>query len=214
MSSKKYINFDINKFLSYYKDTTNPDIQIDPTQLVTHFYIKNSKNKYIEVSNPLSQRFITINEEKLYITNYIDKYKVEHILFTIPTEINGILWDFHYHFGLKKNYISQRSTRTSDNRIGAIFFHKTIQDPINKERTSIDCHFHRKIDLTNVSRIKCVSHPTNRMSDEFPITSEDYMYIEEILRRPFIGIKRGGRIRKSVKKRKSRNFTSKNKRRH
>lgn len=193
--SNNSIKFNLNKFLNYYKDPNNPHIYTEPNQLTTSYYYT---NKIIK-RGPLSQRYIRINGEKLYITTYI-KHGIEHILFTIPKNVNGVLWDDHYHFGLNVQYPSMRKTRKTHN-VRAIFFHKTIQLPNGNKgsKTSKKCFFYDNIPLKYISRVKCVSDGTKRMKDIFPITSDDYLYIHEIIRRPFYEVKKGG-LRKKTKR--------------
>lgn len=193
-----YTKFDINDFFHYYKDPSNPYIFTDNHNYITHFYDENN----IEVSKPLSQRYIKVNGEKLYITNYYDDENVEHMLFTIPNDVSGVLWDDHYHFGLETNYKSNRNTRRRDIEIiPAIFFHKTIQRPFRGKKDAPRCHFYEKAPLYRIGEIKCVSDRKKRMKHIFPTNTPDFIYIKEIIERPFY--RRGGggkKTRKNIKK--------------
>lgn len=185
------IKFNLNKFLNYYTDPNNPHIYTDTNQLTTSYFYT---HKIIK-TEPLSQRYIRINGKKLYITHYI-KNGTDHILFTTPKNVNGALWDDHYHFGLDVNYPSKRYTRKSKTAtVRAIFFHKTIQIPKGKNKgrkKSRKCYFYDNIPLKYIARVKCVSDGTKRMNHVFPVTSDDYLYIHEIIRRPFYEVKKGG----------------------
>lgn len=173
--------FNIQTFFNYYKNPAR--VFVDQNPPITNFFDANNNL----VTKQLSGEYITINGQNLYITNYIDPSGVEHMLFTIPTDIenNGTLWDIHYHFGINKKYNSKRYTRKSYKPIRAIFFHKTIQIPNSGTKDAPKCHFYEGIPLYRISRVKCVSHGTERMEDIFPTNTDDYTYISEIIRRPF-----------------------------
>ena len=190
------VNFNIRTFLDYYNDRTNPNVFKDPKPPKTLFYDKNNNVR----RKRLKPEYIIINGEKLYITYYIDDEDVEHMLFTIPTYINKKLWDIHYHFGVDKKIKSLRKTRKSNKPLEAVFFHKTIQIPDENKKYFIRCYFENGIEINDIKDIKCVSDRTNRMRDEFPITSDDFMYLQEIIRRPFYGVSVSGGVRRIMKK--------------
>jgi hypothetical protein len=54
-----------------------------------------------------------IGDEKIYITKF-EKNNSKGLLFTIPTEIYGILYDFHYHFGIREPTISEKNNEIDD----------------------------------------------------------------------------------------------------
>jgi hypothetical protein len=198
--------FNMRTFLNYYKDPANPDIFIDPNPPITKYY----KTKDILETKQLEPQYITIDGQKIYIKNYVTYVKdkksksnkakrYEKILFSIPTEINGELWDFHYHFGLSKELQSKRKTRKSSGNITGIYFHKTIQEPNLNNKDQINCYFENGIEIEDISDIKCFSHETHRMKNKFPITSDDFKYLQEIIRRPFYGVTVAGGRKRAIK---------------
>jgi hypothetical protein len=178
----QYKKFNLNEFFNYYNDPAN--LSIDPVSLRTTFYVRDNTNRSIvkPITKRLSQNYILVNGNKLYVTYYISK-GVKNMLFTTPVDINGVLYDFHYHFGLTKRYKSYRTTRTNK-RMDVVFFHKTIQDPTTQRFKRDECYFEKNIPLNDISQIKCINEKTNTMSDVFPIYDPDFSIIEEIINRP------------------------------
>jgi len=94
--------FDYEQFYEYYTDPVN--INIENTTRPTVFYFDND-NKSIKKdkqakSNNLSQYYIVVNGVKVYIATFKDK-STKSLLFIMPTEIGGHLFDFHYRFGFR-----------------------------------------------------------------------------------------------------------------
>ena len=146
-----------------------------------------------------------INNDKFYVTN-----NKGDILFTFPVFIDGKYWDFHYHFGVNSNF----KDKVSKKLIDVIFFHKTEQNPNKKEKNSYNCYFPDKIEIFNVADIICIQETSNKMGNKFPITDNDFKNIEEIIRRPFLGLINGGanntiRNKKIMKKRTMKKRTMK-----
>jgi hypothetical protein len=94
------IDFSYNTFYKYYTNTNNSKTETDKRIKEVYFYKNNKNNKKPEQSNT-STNYIIINDVKVYITPY-ENDKSKRILFTIPTEHNGQLYDYHYHFGIRK----------------------------------------------------------------------------------------------------------------
>lgn len=215
------VKFDVNTFLNYYKDESNYYIDTDEDIITNYFVYSKKRNGYVLRNNVLSRNYIIINDKKLYLTHYKDQFDIEHILFTTPIEINGEFWDTHYHFGIEMNYKTKRintksrkitgktirsssssssgktsKLRRSSNKgiIPVIFFHKTIQDPTKHKKKSVNCYFKHNINLErfDVSEFNCESDNKKRMKNYFSIGSDDLVFIEEIIRRPFYGIQAGG----------------------
>jgi hypothetical protein len=191
--------FDYNQFYNYYTDKSNPYIYTDLKPPITYYYKKASSK--IHTNNSLKE-YILINNDKYYITK-----NKGHILFTFPVLIDGNYWDFHYHFGIISNF----KDKVSKKLIDVIFFHKTEQNPNKKEKNSFNCYFPDKIEIINVADIICIQETSNKMGNKFPIADNDFKNIEEIIRQPFIGLRKGGsnktiRSKKIIKKRTMKNI--------
>jgi len=119
------------------------------------------------------------------------------LFFTFPKLINGKYWDFHYHFGLDTTKFKDKVTKIP---IDVIYFHKTRQDANRK--FSDNCFFRDNLLITNVEDIHCVQTVLNKMTRFFPPDGEDFKYIEEIISRPFLGIRLGGAKRRTRRTRK------------
>jgi hypothetical protein len=108
------MKFDYIKFLEYYSNDAN--LQSENFGPVYYFLsdknIKKSKSK-------LLKNYILIDNTKIYVTIHYNKRHPEHfpaILFTVPTEINGILYDVHYHFGISEDEKIKISPKLVENR--------------------------------------------------------------------------------------------------
>jgi hypothetical protein len=193
------IPFDYNIFYNYYKDTNN--LKIDPTPR-TSKYFENYKIKY----DNKNEKYIEIKGKRVYV-----KVKPNNkILFSILEESDepNIYWDDHYHFGIVRDfgYTPRNSTIKQPKIIAdAVYFHKTIQDPHNKTRKN--CYFLLNQDIRNIQYYDCLESVDGKMGIRFPIETEDYEFIKEIIQRPFIGKKLGGKKRKTVCKKIKRNKT-------
>jgi hypothetical protein len=63
--------------------------------------------------------YIVINNTKIYVTIHYNKRNPQHlpaVLFTVPTQINGILYDFHYHFGINEDDKTQVNPKLVEER--------------------------------------------------------------------------------------------------
>jgi hypothetical protein len=123
--SKPFL-FNYAKFYNYYTDLSNPNIYTDDKELPKIHYFSSAEetNPTIYEVSTVSNRYITINGVNIYVTKY-DKpdknnsiinnktkllYKPrptpvknpKELVFTIPTKIGEKYYDFHYHFGIRK----------------------------------------------------------------------------------------------------------------
>ena len=123
MSDTIHFNYDL--FYNYYTDRHNPKIKtFSENQQIAYFYVKNKKtHKVTLLHDILSKKYITINNK----TVHIKKIGKNELLFSIPQEINNILWDNHFHFG-KSDTFESHSKRNRDIH-SVVFFHNTIQNP-------------------------------------------------------------------------------------
>lgn len=114
MSTDYIFNYD--EFYTYY---TNPNNIITNTSNCVEMHYYNSNKLKLPTKGQPKCDYIMINGQTIYITNanksnvYKDTAgnkvveKTYDLLFSIPTKVNGILFDFHYHFGKKTftNYV-------------------------------------------------------------------------------------------------------------
>jgi hypothetical protein len=86
--------------------------------------------------------------------------------------------------------------------INAVYFHKTSQQFIDKKQTR--CYFFTNQDINNVENIECLETKNSKISsgDKFPMTGPDFAIIREIIRRPFVGERFGGKTRRRKTSRK------------
>jgi len=86
-----------------------------------------------------------VNDVKVYITPY-ENDKSKRILFTIPTEHNGQLYDYHYHFGIRKlnnpeinaevdEFYLMNSSRSSSSSKSQSANSKKTKQPIKTRKT-------------------------------------------------------------------------------
>lgn len=157
------------------------------------------------INKKMPDQYITIDSNRIYVTNYTDISGKKHLIFTIPELIDGKLWDNHYHFG-ERNIEKTIKTLHGKNKkiyIDVIFFHKTIQNPLLNRKELKNCYYNFNEKIRNVEDIICLQNSTiKKMSDYFSIYGEDLKIIKEIISRPFLGIKIGGIKRKTIKNKK------------
>jgi hypothetical protein len=187
--------FDYNQFLQYYTNKSN--LLVDSSPPVTYYFKSPSTSPYVTSStkmytNKTSPEHIVIDNTRFYVRKLN-----RDILFTFPQFIDGKYWDFHYHFGVNKHFTYDRSAPYS-----AIYFHKTVQNPISQSKRSFYCYFPDMSTIEKVEDMRCVQTRLNTMSKEFPLTGSDFKYIEEIISRPFLGIRLGGAKRRTRRTRK------------
>ena len=177
-------------FYKYYTNKHNVNKSTTPLTLKYHddFTVKSKKK---------SGKYIVIDGNRLYIDILLKNLAANRIkdalIFTTPTLINGELWDTHYHFGVRSNFT--KSSRGIHGKINAIYFHKTTQTPTGKQLSN--CYFFTDQDITHVENIECLESGSRMSSnDKFPMTGSDFAIIQEIIKRPFVGVKFGGKTRK------------------
>lgn len=95
------MKFGYIKFLEYYLNDKNLQSEhfVPVYYFMSNVNIKKSKSKML-------RHYIVIDDTKIYVTIHYNKRHPQHlpaVLFTIPTEINGILYDVHYHFGISED---------------------------------------------------------------------------------------------------------------
>ena len=187
--------FDYNQFFNYYKNNAktckNPPI------------LKYYKNR-IPHSKQTSKKYITINGKNVYIivlpADPSQGRLVDALLFITPTLVNGELWDVHYHFGIRDDFTKEKRDLYN---INAVYFHKTYYSTY-KDKEHTNCYFFTNQDITNVENIECLETKNSKISsgDKFPLTGPDFAIIREIIRRPFVGERFGGKTRRRKPSRK------------
>jgi hypothetical protein len=139
------IDFSYNKFYEYYTDRNTKNYYTEPNRRsVKIYFYKNNKHNREPVESKTSTNFIIINDVKVYVTPY-ENDKNKELLFTIPTEYNGQLYDYHYHFGIRElnnkeiqseidEFFIINSSRSNSSNSNSSNSRKTIQ-PIKTKKT-------------------------------------------------------------------------------
>lgn len=182
------LDFSYNKFYIYY--TKIEKYEIDKHTRNPIYFYKNNKHNREPYESNTSFNYILINDVKVYVTPYKND-KNKKILFTIPTEHNGQLYDYHYHFGIRKLNTHEENTEVDDFHEMNVFFHKTIQIPDGSsnlvlpegKKLHIECYFQDNIKIKKIKDILCMNESGILMENQF--TDEELSFIDEIIRRPF-----------------------------
>jgi hypothetical protein len=188
--------FDYEKFYNYYSDVSNLETNNEKLNPDIYYYSETPNNIQIPIQTTLSDKFITINNTRIFVSS-IGK---QRLLFTIPTLIDNKWWDFHYHFGKRIINKPKRKSQKRKKPIDGVFFHKTIQKPTENGKENINCYFRQKmnIDLNNFEDMECLQRG-NKMRELY--TPEDFVFIKEIISRPFLN-QTAGKSRKTRRKNK------------
>ena len=190
------IQFDYDAFYNYYTNDSNLEKDNSKLNTTIWYYLNAPYKNQPPIDTILSNKYIIINNTKLYIKK-LDSNK---LLFTIPTLIENKLWDFHYHFGQDNLAIGSKKTKVK--KTSLVFFHKTIQDPSINGKYMNGCYYHSKMQMNmdNFEDIKCLQRKYH-MKELY--TPEDLIFIKEIISRPFI-TQTAGKSRKTRRNRKRR----------
>ncbi len=123
MSSQFIFNYET--FYNYYMNPVN--VTRDDADCV-NLYFYNTKNGKIKPAVKSKDKciYMKVNETKIYVSDANKLHKNEYtyaIHFFIPTQINGVLFDFHYHIGKRKEenykaikdkiYMSKKTTQNN-----------------------------------------------------------------------------------------------------
>jgi hypothetical protein len=144
----------------------------------------NPNYQQVPQQKPLPEEYIMINNKRVYIS-YLSGNR---LLFTVPKEINGYLWDDHYHFGLRNFEVrGSRGTEVTVN-----FFHKTTQNVDKRGKEQGRCYIQNQIEVSNVDDVRCFeksieSYMKNQFKDP-----EELSIIAQIIQRPFVHEMYGG----------------------
>jgi hypothetical protein len=194
------IQFDYDIFYNYYSNILN--LEENNRNTIVWYYKNTPHPKQQPFYSKLSNTHIIINNTIVYV-----KQKGSGFLFTIPKKFNNKWWDFHYHFGKRNDFRKMNVKNNSDNDENktVVYFHKTTQDPENKGKDIKNCYYYPKIeiDMDNFENIQCLQRG-NKMSELY--TPEDFVYIKEIISRPFLDqkVSTAGKSRKTRRNRKRR----------
>ncbi len=115
-----------------------------------------------------------------------------NLIFTIPTEINGELWDWHYHFVLGKIIPDDKNIKKHTPILEVVKLHKTLQLPDKTTKDNKFCFYnknHRFTSFNDFSNMKC-AQSKNTMNSIF--SEDDLNIIYSIIEKPFKNT-RGGR---------------------
>jgi hypothetical protein len=118
----------------------------------------------------------------------------DELLFTTPIEIEGRLWDFHYHVSVTKRFLLRKENR----HIDAVYFHRTIQKPQVEGKEHINCYFENLTPLNDVENIVCKERTTHAtLSSVFP---NEMAVIKAIITAPSYNNTSGGAGKKQTRK--------------
>ena len=159
--------FDYLTFLDYYSNHKN--LQKDFLGVGPLYYFVNENNKPAK-SVVLLQDYITVDGKKIYVKIHPNKRhpeRVPAVLFTIPTLINGVLYDIHYHFG-----------ENSENNITT---GKIIEMSIKKNKKTESRKYSRKI-KKNKKKYASVKNANDKLKilDDQSISDESIITIYPI----------------------------------
>lgn len=182
--------FNYDEFFKYYTKSNKILIDHDTPRPTVWFFTpdktlirelkkkkKNKKTNQTDESIPmiinhssLSDKYVLINDVKVYIRILGDNN--DELIFTIPTEMHGRLFDFHYHIGIK-NLRGKIPPKIEDK----IFLRKksTLSININNTRHRIPNNIRKR--STQKTREKINSKP----SLQYELTNEIDKKIPNIL---------------------------------
>jgi hypothetical protein len=198
------LRFDYNRFYNYYTDPRN--VVQDVSQTIRYYHRRRGQRDVLH-HGYTGDTYITVGGTKYYITADPSK---RDILFTLPTIIPGQTgqWSFHYHFGVgvldECRNVSVVPPGQTNIPFPAVYFHKTIQDPVNKKyKDQKNCYFKTDElidDAIDLLSVHCLESSKGRMANR-PDLARDINVIQEIIRRPFYGPRYGGGHRRTKKSR-------------
>lgn len=189
--------FNYNIFYNYYKNHSN---LLKTSDNVSVKYYRNIATGYQQIpeKTTLSKNYIVVGTNKIYVSELSN----QNLLFTIPVEINGELWDTHYHFVLGKIIPTEKTIKKHTPVMDVIKLHKTVQHPEKHTKENLFCFYEkttRFTNLTDFSSMKC-AQSNGTMQSVF--SQEDLEIIYNIIKRPFLST-RGGRKNMNIKQTKT-----------
>jgi len=122
--------FDYEKFYNYYSDVSNLETNNETPNPDIYYYSETPNNIQMPIKTTLSDKFITINNSRIYVSS-IGK---QRLLFTIPTKIDNKLWDFHYHFGKRIVNKPKQKSQKRKKPIDGVFFTKQYKNQTKMEK--------------------------------------------------------------------------------
>ena len=176
--------FDYDIFYKYYTTESNLETDHSPPK-ISYYPQTNSK---VPIQKTSSDKFIRIDNKKIYIKQHGQREK-KGLLFSLPPEENtSERWDDHFHFGIDHNIEIRNPITKKNEKITCVYFHKTVQHPEKGGgKELIGCYFLPKLeinrDMKNFEEMKCLqrTHNMNQLYSE-----RDFHYLNEIISRPFL----------------------------
>jgi hypothetical protein len=106
------------------------------------------------------------------------------LLFSVIKTINGINYDDHYHFGIKRKFTNNSNNIHNSN---IIYFHKTVQRVALQDKKPENCYFLPNQDIRYIELIDCLQEEHAKMGDDhkFPVSKGDFKFIKAIIQKPF-----------------------------
>ena len=168
--------FDYDTFYNYYTDPANLYIDDTPRPNV-YFFNRSDITKPPKLST-ISKNYIIVNEVKIYIT---EVKQTKALLFTIPTSIGGIFFDFHYHFGVR-----HINPKVDPIVIDMTYFYDTPQKkPEKVSKSHTRKRSHKKVILEAMSPNIIDEIEADTTPDFFPIDlNEKRVYFHKTIQIP------------------------------
>ena len=175
------IRFNYETFFNHWSNFTDTCT----SKQTCYFYLRTPHVNQRPIQKQLPSKYVNIDGIKVYV----QKLGINELIFTTPIEIDGIMWDFHYHFGLVYNFIDKQSP--TKETITAVFFHQTMQypkghypyDPQAEGKYHKNCYFKDNESLDNIESIVCRERKSyGTLSSTFP---NEIQVIKDIIMLPF-----------------------------
>jgi len=166
--------FDYDKFFEYYTDPKNRHIDDRPRPII-YYFNRSDIHKPVKTTY-LSKYYIIIDGVKIYISE-VTKNNNPHkeLLFTIPTEINGVIYDFHYHFGFRT---INRKDPIKLNRL--YFYNNNAIQPSKTMKTRT-----RKRVISKISQTREEVIGENILHEIIPDNNREFVIIDQNEKRVF-----------------------------
>lgn len=168
--------FDYDTFFEYYTNSDN--LLFSRTNQTLYYY----KKEYDLYEKTISDFSVDVRGVKLYVSWNVRK---RDLYFSMPREIDGHLWDDHFHFAYSSSYTNAYRKNYG---VPMISFSKTLQVPAThtKNNKTHKCNFRDKEeDLRAIQEILCTNHTREtKMSEKLSL--QDLQILNEILTRPFV----------------------------
>ena len=205
--------FNYLQFFNYYANSANLKHDISNANLKVHYYLDHPYPITIpqQVPNASSHpvNYVEILGKRVYV-----KINKGCLYFSSIKFENGLLWDNHFHVGLRQmEDRAEKKKFSAPVNITVVFFHKTTQMVKECGKKHKNCYIKdgTTVDVRNIALLRCVQTTHDFMQTQFPDAKEQKI-IGEIMSRPWLGIQCGGQTRKIFTGTRGGQYTIKHKR--